>query len=244
MPVTRERSSTSSTWLGLGAIDSLTFMRIGELAKQSGVPAATIKYYVREGLLPAGESTGYNQVDYTDAHLRRLRLVRTLIDIGGLPVAVVREVLSTLDADDASLFHLMGVAQQGTIAHRELHNDDAERRAKDLANQLVSDNGWQAKKKNAAYGALVEAIASLIRIGREDLLPLLPAYAQAAETAAAADIAVTLGDVTTPGEHGVAKEQIIERVVAGTVLGDRMIAAMRRLAAEAHSRRALARRRH
>ena len=28
-------------------------MRISELAKESGTPVATIKYYIREGLLPA-----------------------------------------------------------------------------------------------------------------------------------------------------------------------------------------------
>ena len=29
-------------------------MRISELAQESGTPVATIKYYIREGLLPAG----------------------------------------------------------------------------------------------------------------------------------------------------------------------------------------------
>ena len=32
-------------------------MRISELAKESGTPVATIKYYIREGLLPAGGMT-------------------------------------------------------------------------------------------------------------------------------------------------------------------------------------------
>jgi len=32
-------------------------MRIGELSRRSGVPVPSIKYYVREGLLPAGERT-------------------------------------------------------------------------------------------------------------------------------------------------------------------------------------------
>jgi DNA-binding transcriptional MerR regulator len=36
-------------------------MRIGELSKVTGVPVPTIKYYLREGLLPAGELSSPNQ---------------------------------------------------------------------------------------------------------------------------------------------------------------------------------------
>ena len=32
-------------------------MRIGDLAKTTGVPVATLKFYLREGLLPAGTPT-------------------------------------------------------------------------------------------------------------------------------------------------------------------------------------------
>ena len=36
-------------------------MRIAELSQTTGVPVPTIKYYLREGLLPAGELTSPNQ---------------------------------------------------------------------------------------------------------------------------------------------------------------------------------------
>lgn len=39
----------------ISSYDSLT---IGELARQSGVPASTIRYYERRGLLPAPERSG------------------------------------------------------------------------------------------------------------------------------------------------------------------------------------------
>ena len=41
-------------------------MRIAELSSRSGTSIPTIKYYLREGLLPAGEATGRNQADYGD----------------------------------------------------------------------------------------------------------------------------------------------------------------------------------
>ena len=65
-------------------------MRIAELSRQSGVPVPTIKYYLREGLLPAGELTSPNQASYGETHLRRLRLEENAItdaaarDIAGL----------------------------------------------------------------------------------------------------------------------------------------------------------------
>ena len=36
-------------------------MRISELSSVTGVPVPTIKYYIREGLLPRGERTAANQ---------------------------------------------------------------------------------------------------------------------------------------------------------------------------------------
>ena len=56
-------------------------MRIGELSKAAGVPVPTIKYYLREGLLAPGELTSPNQASYGEAHIRRLRLIRALVDL-------------------------------------------------------------------------------------------------------------------------------------------------------------------
>ena len=39
-------------------------VRIAELSSRSGTSIPSIKYYLREGLLPAGTSTGRNQADY------------------------------------------------------------------------------------------------------------------------------------------------------------------------------------
>ena len=46
-------------------------MRIAELSQKTGVPVPTIKYYLREGLLPAGELTSPNQAHYDDRHVQR-----------------------------------------------------------------------------------------------------------------------------------------------------------------------------
>ena len=38
-------------------------MRIAELSRRSGDSIPSIKFYLREGLLPAGTATGRNQAD-------------------------------------------------------------------------------------------------------------------------------------------------------------------------------------
>lgn len=87
-------------------------MRINELAERSGVPVATIKYYVREGLLPGGDRTGYNQVAYDETHVHRLRLIRTLIGLAGLPIAVTKTVIAAVDDPDRTAHSTLGEAQR------------------------------------------------------------------------------------------------------------------------------------
>ncbi len=87
-------------------------MKIGELSEETGVAVASIKYYVREGLLPPGQRTSRNAVSYDAEHTRRLRLIRALREIGGLPVEVIRSVLETADDHDKSLHQVLGAVQR------------------------------------------------------------------------------------------------------------------------------------
>src|SRR4028119_2159610 len=51
-------------------------MRLSDLSAASGVPVATVKYYLREGLVPPGRLTAATQAQYAASHLPRPRLVR------------------------------------------------------------------------------------------------------------------------------------------------------------------------
>ncbi|WP_417071415.1 Cd(II)/Pb(II)-responsive transcriptional regulator [Niveibacterium terrae] len=51
-------------------------MKIGELARATGTRIETIRFYEREGLLPAAERTEANYRIYTEAHVQRLAFVR------------------------------------------------------------------------------------------------------------------------------------------------------------------------
>lgn len=51
-------------------------MKIGELAKTTGTPVETIRYYEREGLLPEAGRTEANYRVYDQTHAQRLAFIR------------------------------------------------------------------------------------------------------------------------------------------------------------------------
>ena len=85
-------------------------MRISQLSRETGVPVATIKFYLREGLVPEGRRTSATQAQYEDDHVARLRLIRALVGPGGLTLALVRGVLEAIDRPPESMHDLLGVA--------------------------------------------------------------------------------------------------------------------------------------
>jgi len=68
-------------------------LRMGELARASGVPAATIKHYLREGLLPQPHKTSRNMAYYPPELVDRIRLIKQLQEERFMPLRVIREVL-------------------------------------------------------------------------------------------------------------------------------------------------------
>src|SRR5205807_6194076 len=67
--------------LGQGLPSPTTVMRIGELAKTTGVSAKAIRYYETLGLIaPSRLSNGYR--DYGEQELRLVHEIRTLTDLG------------------------------------------------------------------------------------------------------------------------------------------------------------------
>ncbi len=94
-------------------------MRIGALAEATGTPVATIRFYEREGLLPAAARADNNYRLYTGAHAERLAFihhcrnldmtldeVRALLKFKDRPQQDCGEVDALLDA------HIEHVAQR------------------------------------------------------------------------------------------------------------------------------------
>ena len=68
-------------------------LRMGELAEASGVSAATIKHYLREGLLPEPVKTSRNMAYYPADFVERIRLIKQLQEERYMPLKVIKDLL-------------------------------------------------------------------------------------------------------------------------------------------------------
>jgi DNA-binding transcriptional MerR regulator len=75
-------------------------LKMSELVEASGVPAATIKHYLREGLLPEPIKTSRNMAWYRPETVERIALIRRLQDERFMPLKAIRAVLDE-DSDQA-----------------------------------------------------------------------------------------------------------------------------------------------
>ena len=77
-------------------------MRIGELARRSGLSVRMLRYYEAAGLLrPARTASGYR--DYGEAELETARRIR-LLSASGLTVEAIRRLLPCMRTHDGPLF--------------------------------------------------------------------------------------------------------------------------------------------
>jgi DNA-binding transcriptional MerR regulator len=205
-------------------------VKISELSRASGLPVATVTYYLREGLLPTGTPTAPNQADYGDTHVRRLRLIRTLREVGGLEIERIRRVIAAIEDEDLSRHDLFGVAERSLESARtsaELADDMGQARAE--VDRFVEELGWQVRHDAAARQELADALAGLRRLGRDYGTEVFRPYAEAADRMAAWEVSA----IPTSEPRSVA----VERMVVGSIVFGAIFDALRRLAHEHHSAR-------
>jgi DNA-binding transcriptional MerR regulator len=73
--------------------DTDELLRMGELARASGVSAATIKHYLREGLLPEPVKTSRNMAYYPADFVDRIRMIKQLQEERYMPLRVIKDLL-------------------------------------------------------------------------------------------------------------------------------------------------------
>ena len=190
-------------------------MRISELARRTGVALPTVKYYLREGLLPPGRATAATQADYDESHIERLRLIRALVDVAGLSLAKVRTVLGALDEGPAAAVAAAHEALAGIPARASA--DEPPERALAALERL----GWTVHPESTALLDLEAALAAVEEVG-------IPAGDLQIDGYGAAALGVAEVDISTVPVPG--GEPSVRHVVLGTVLYEPILLALRRLA--------------
>ncbi|WP_189176892.1 MerR family transcriptional regulator [Streptomyces lasiicapitis] len=214
-------------------------MRISELSRRSGVPNATIKFYLREGLVPPGRATSATQAEYDEGHLRRLRLVRALISVRGLSVSAAKEVVGSLGEVEGDTYELLGLvfgvwpgadgngpAGSGGGEGRGGGEDHDEGEDADV-DALVAELGWDVTEFSPARKTVTQTLNTLRNLGLDcgwrDLVP----YARLAERTATLD----LDQIEGPDDP----LEKAERAVLLTFLLEPALLALRRLAQESEA---------
>ena len=83
----------------MSAIDQATrtgeqLLKMSELVEASGVSGATIKHYLREGLLPEPIKTSRNMAYYRPETVERIEVIKRLQEERFMPLKAIRSVLS------------------------------------------------------------------------------------------------------------------------------------------------------
>lgn len=197
-------------------------MRISELSRACEVPVATVKYYLREGLLHDGTLTSATQAQYDQSHIARLKLIRALAGVGGLRVAAIRDVLGQIDGPPESATELLGTVHRSAGVPLRRSADDSEPPRHGSVSRLLDKLGWHIDELDDR--AINDLSAALIALDDADFSledETILGYARALQGLAADEIA---GVPDTPSEEAV------RYVVLGTVLIEPLILALRRLA--------------
>ncbi len=118
-------------------------MKIGELAKLTGCPVETIRYYEREGLLPAPARSEGNYRQYTPAHVERLSFIRHCRSLD-MTQEEIRTLLALRDRPEADC----GTANR--LIDEHLHHVEVRIAELQSLRQQLRDLGARCTRSRAA----------------------------------------------------------------------------------------------
>lgn len=208
-------------------------MKMAALSSRTATPVPTVKYYIREGLVPPGERTAVNQAEYGPRHVRRLELIRALREAGGLSIDAIRRVLAAVEAGGEDARRSVGIAMDALSPPLDVPPEEAAvyEHEVERVGQLLDEVGWDVPAGSTARADLVRALVTLRRHrGRGAPRAWLAGYAAVAGRLAEMEIP----DRWDPGRD---PEESLEYAVLGTVLYEPVLLALRRLAHVDRSRR-------
>jgi DNA-binding transcriptional MerR regulator len=194
-------------------------MRISALATATGVSVATIKFYLREGLLHSGVATSATQATYDESHVRRLRLIRSLIGSVGLSVQQARAILDLVDEPGDDLYATLGRAVSALPPVVDPPGDD-DPDPFPRARAALESLGQVFDPRFAAVAQLESALAAAEAAGMPISTERLVAYGERLRDIARFDL-----DGMPDEPHAA-----VEYTVLGTALYEPVILALRRLA--------------
>jgi DNA-binding transcriptional MerR regulator len=156
-------------------------LKMSELAERSGVSAATIKHYLREGLLGSEADvvrTSRNMAYYPLEFVERVRLIKRLQEERFMPLRVIREVIGQdpdraarlIELEDRILERAIEARETGRISRAKVREtyelpDNVLERLEELG--VLNPNG---RGYDADDVAIIEAISRFRAGGYEEAI--------------------------------------------------------------------------
>jgi DNA-binding transcriptional MerR regulator len=211
----------------------MELVRIGELARRSGVPMATLKFYLREGLIAPARKSGRTMSWYDPALVDRLRAIKALQAEQFLPLDVIRQ---TLEGERGAPDDLAAAEAIAKVLAR--HSGKRSRtRAEVLAGGATeTELAWLAAAKLAVPGtddryrgddlALLSTLGAARKAGlAAEMLPfdILRDYVAALNNLVAVELRLFRAGVL--GRAGVDTTRL---TTAATLLSERLVVLLRR----------------
>jgi DNA-binding transcriptional MerR regulator len=203
-------------------------MLVSELAERADVPLATVKYYLREGLLPPGDVVGPRRAEYDGSHVQRLRILRLLREIGGVPVSSLRVVMDALDDENLPIHDVMTLTADVISAGPEPGAQDAASLA--VVDEVIDAVGWHGLRPESLDRLRLAALVAALN-GPGPLVAsvdVLRYYAGVADQLARTEVRHI--DYTRD------RAELLEEMITGSVLFGQVFGLLRQMGQEHHHR--------
>jgi DNA-binding transcriptional MerR regulator len=202
---------------------------VSELSGTTCIPVPRIKFYLREGLLPAGDLSAERRAFYGQQHAARLRLIHALREVAGLGIPAIRALCAQLDRPDgdaaSTILHVLDAlarAQSPRAAHPPRALGVAQRELR----RFLRARGLTVRSHAPVLTELARALVAMREVLGEQISPeAFAPYMEAMLALAERDFAATrhlLQDRTSAGLAA----------TYGTVLWEPVLILLRRIAVE------------
>jgi len=168
-------------------------LKISELAERAEVPVATVRHYLREGLLPEPVKTSRNMAYYPPEFVDRIRTIKRLQEERFMPLRVIKDALLAGRTTEAELLErfevptraLERLAEVGVLSPDETGYSQADVRIVEAIARFRAE-GWN---ETTGFGArdvarLMEGLAPVVA----DELELMVERFSALDPARAAEL--------------------------------------------------------
>ena len=204
-------------------------MLVSELAERADMPVATVKYYLREGLLQPGHVTGPRRAEYDVSHVRRLRILRLLREVGDVPVTNLRLIMDALDDESLPIHEVMTLTADVISAGPDPGDQDPA--SLTTVDAVIEAVGWDGVRPESVDRLRLSSLVSLLNgpgmLGAD--AEVLTYYARLADQLAKTEISL----IDSRRERAA----LLEDMVTGSVVYGQVFALLRQMGHEHHHAR-------